>query len=423
MQTSTSGIGPIQGIAMTVTTFVGSGLMVLPALSVSIAGAQTTFSWLMTTLIVMPIAIIFALLGARLPHAGGASHYIGQAFNPRLQSAVGWLFLSILLIGPAVAIKIAANYLAAFLNISSGSDAFILIYLFIFALFLALGLAGIQTSATTQTLIVLVMLTAIVWLAVKGDVVSTVHQVSLPTETSQWSTMFGAISVVFWCFLGIEVMAHMGAEFRNPARDFPIAMIGGISLVIICYLTIVLLIYSYGSFGDEDTNSRSIAILVTQIAGAETSKWVSLGAFIIAFANVSIYLLGFSRMLKSMSDNGTLPEIFGRLNRKQTPVYAIVTVNIVSLLSLIIGEAFQLDMATLIEMTNGTFLTIYLLASCSAWYLLKGKIRYLAALAVAACLFIAIQINTSMLFAGLVLGPVYLAINFKRIVFKKVPMS
>ena len=60
MTTHTKGIGPLQGIAMTVTTFVGSGLMVLPALSVSIAQEQTAYRWIFTALIIMPIAIIFA---------------------------------------------------------------------------------------------------------------------------------------------------------------------------------------------------------------------------------------------------------------------------------------------------------------------------------------------------------------------------
>lgn len=419
---SSKGIGPIQGIAMTVTTFVGTGLMVLPALSVSIAEAQTAYSWIITTLIVIPIAIIFALLGARLPHAGGASHYIGQAFSSKLQNAIGWLFLSILLIGPAVAVKIAANYLAVFLGISDSETAplaFYGIYFFIFALFLGFGLAGIQTSAKTQTLIVVLMLSAIAWLGYQGDVVNTVDLVVMPIDSAQWMSTLSAISVVFWCFLGIEVMAHMGAEFRNPNRDFPIAMIGGISLVILCYLVIVLLIFSYGGYGDETTNNQSIAILVANIAGEQSSRWVALGAFIIAFANVSIYLLGFSRMFQAMANNKALPAMFGKLNRKGNPSNAVIAVNLICALSLILGEVFNLKMESLIEMTNGAFLTIYTLASCSAWYLLRGKLRYLAVLSVIACVFIAVQIGESMLFALFVLACAYFFLDFKKAETKK----
>ena len=38
-------------------------------------------------------------------------------------------------------------------------------------------------------------------------------------------------------------MAHMGAEFKNPTRDFPIALLGGIAIVIVAYLSLVLQYY------------------------------------------------------------------------------------------------------------------------------------------------------------------------------------
>ena len=411
MSTNTKGIGPLQGIAMTVTTFVGTGLMVLPALSVSIAHEQTAYSWIFTALIIMPIAIIFALLGARLPHAGGASHYIGQAFSKPLQDAVGWLFLSILIVGPAVAIKITANYLAAFLGFDQ--SMFIYLYILIFILFLGFGLAGIQTSAKTQTAIVVLMLLAIVWLAIKGDILNAVQLTQAPVTDTQWQQTFSAISVVFWCFLGIEVMAHLGGEFKNPARDFPIAMIVGISVVIVCYLTVVFLIFAYASYGDEQTNNQSIAVLVSSIAGESASRWVSFGAFVISFANVSIYLLGFGRMVQAMSENKALPAYLGKLNRFGSPGNAIIIVNLVCAGSLILGESFNLKMEWLIEMTNGSFLTVYTLASLAAWHLLKGKVRYLAIPALMACTFIALQIGESMLFAFVMLGTAYLFSYFK----------
>jgi amino acid efflux transporter len=65
-------------------------------------------------------------------------------------------------------------------------------------------------------------------------------------------------------------------------------------------------------------------------------------------------------------------------------------------------------MEWLIEMTNGSFLTVYTLASLAAWHLLKGKIRYLAIPALLACTFIAVQIGESMLFAFVMLGSAYL---------------
>lgn len=60
-------LGPLQGMAMTVTTFIGTGLMILPAMSVSQAGSFAFYAWLITAVMIIPIAFIFALLGSKYP--------------------------------------------------------------------------------------------------------------------------------------------------------------------------------------------------------------------------------------------------------------------------------------------------------------------------------------------------------------------
>ncbi|XPE66931.1 hypothetical protein ACNKHR_09680 [Shigella flexneri] len=32
--------------------------------------------------------------------------------------------------------------------------------------------------------------------------------------------LFAALSVMFWCFVGLEAFAHLASEFKNPERDF-----------------------------------------------------------------------------------------------------------------------------------------------------------------------------------------------------------
>ena len=398
-------LGPFQGITMTITTFVGTGLMVLPAMSVTVAGEFAFYSWLIAVAIIAPIAVVFALLGARFPSSGGASHYIGQAFGERAEKAVGWLFLSILLVGPSVAIKVCAYYLAVVFGLP---DSWILSLSILTVVGLLLfGIIGIQTSAKIQSAIVVVMLIAVFALALQGDIISATQTIHTPTNPAQWQQALSAVNLVFWCFLGIEVMAHMGAEFKKPARDFPIAMIGGISIVVLTYLTLVLLISWHQAYGSETKDSQSIAILVNTLMGSTASKWFSAGGFLISFANTAIYILGFGRMVHALANKNALPKPFSKLNRFGSPGWGIVCVCSICLLSILATELFQLELYWLIEMTNGAFLTIYTLATCAAWRLLKGKLRLLTILSMLACLTIAYQIGWGMLFAGATLFAAY----------------
>lgn len=395
-------LGPWQGIAMTITTFVGTGLMVLPAMSVTVAGDFAFYSWLITVLIIVPIALVFALLGARFPSSGGASHYIGQVFGEKAEKAVGWLFLSVLLVGPGVAIKVCGYYLAIVLGL--GNDWVLSLSIATIVGLYLFGIIGIQTSASIQSMIVVVMLIAVAVLAFKGDIINATDTIHTPLTIPDWLHALSAISVIFWCFLGIEVMAHMGAEFKNPARDFPIAMLGGIGIVVLTYLTLVLLISWNHTYGSEIDDSQSIALLVNALMGESASKWFSAGAFIISFANTAIYILGFGRMVQALANKKAMPAYFKTLNQFSSPGRGIALVCSICLLSTVVTETLNLKLYWLIEMTNGTFLTIYILATIASWTLFHGWQKLISLFSLLACTLIAYQIGMGMVFAGFFLA-------------------
>ncbi len=392
-------LGPLQGMAMTVTTFIGTGLMILPAMSVAQAGSFAFYAWLITAGMIIPIAFIFAFLGAKYPSAGGASHYIGRAFGGGIEKAVGWLFLSILLVGPAVAIKVAAAYLSIIFNVTEN-------WILTFSLITLVGMmlfaiAGIQTSARFQSGVVIAMIATIILLCLLGDIQSSTQVIASPSNLAEWQTTLFATGIIFWCFLGIEVMAHMGAEFKNPTRDFPIALLGGIAIVILAYLSLVLLIAWHQTYGDEVTNSQSLALLVSKLLGDTGSRIFAVGAYVIAFANVAIYILGFSRMVQSMAQQGALPSKFNQLNAQGSPAKAVLLVCAITLLSIVFSELSGWKMAWFIEMTNGSFLLIYTLTCIAAIKLLNKQLKLLALLALCSCGFMAFFIGENMLFAAI----------------------
>jgi len=390
-------LGPIQGMAMTVTTFIGTGLMILPAMSVSQAGSFAFYAWLITAVMIIPIAFIFALLGSKYPSAGGASHYIGRAFGPRYEKTVGWLFLSILFVGPAVAIKVAAAYLTI---IFKTSDEWILTFsLLTLVGMLVFAIIGMKTSARFQTGIVIVMIAAIIWLCFIGDIQNSRQVIQTPSTLSEWQQTLYATGAIFWCFLGIEVMAHMGAEFKNPTRDFPIALLGGIAIVILAYLSLVLLITWHHTYGNEVTNSQSLALLVKKLMGETSSRFFAVAAYVIAFANVAIYILGFSRMVQSMAQQSALPKPFVSLNKNGAPEKAVLLVGFITLLSIVFSELSGWKMTWFIEMTNGSFLIIYTLTCIAAYKLVNRAMRPLAILALISCSFMVFFIGQNMLFA------------------------
>lgn len=411
-------LGPLQGMAMTVTTFVGTGLMILPAMSVAQADSFAFYAWLITATVIIPIAFVFAFLGGRFPSAGGASHYIGKVLGKKVERAVGWLFLSILFVGPAVAIKVAAAYLAVLLNLTE--DAIFLLSVATLVGMLLFSIAGMKNSANFQTGIVICLIGTVLTLFFLSETSLSSDIINQPKNWPQLETTLLATGTIFWCFLGIEVMAHMGAEFKNPGRDFPIALLGGIVLVVILYLATVLMIAEYKVYGDEFTNSQSLALLVGVLLGDNARHWFALGAYIIAFSNVGAYILGFARMVQSMANQQALPQYFKVLSAKGTPVRAVSLVGMVCLLSLLYVEFFSTQMEWLIEMTNGAFLLIYTLTCITAIKSLDTHLRWVAVLATLSCIAMIVFIGQNMMFAGVVF---ILSIAWECLKTQNPPMS
>ena len=213
MQALSKQIGPVQGVALLITALLGTAVFAVPAMSVTLAGEQAPIAWLLTLALVIPMALTFALLGRHYPHSGGTSHYLGRAFGTTAENFAAWLFVSILPTGLPPAIYFASSYLQQLFpaeTISANQLSY-----FILAAMFCLALLGVKASAYLQTAIAIISCSVFVATLLFTDWQG--FEVSLP-PISAWSidSITAAMAVVFWAFVGIEAVAHLGGEFKNP---------------------------------------------------------------------------------------------------------------------------------------------------------------------------------------------------------------
>ena len=104
-------IGLWQGTGLLVSTLLGSGVFIVPAMTASLAGSWSLLAWVLMGILILPIVFTFASLGKRYPDAGGTAFFVEQAFGERAADAISWLFLSVIMIGPPVVIVTATGYL------------------------------------------------------------------------------------------------------------------------------------------------------------------------------------------------------------------------------------------------------------------------------------------------------------------------
>ncbi|MEK1908477.1 MAG: L-methionine/branched-chain amino acid transporter, partial [Pseudomonas sp.] len=362
-------LGLLQGIGLLSTSLLGTGIFVVPALAATAAGGASLWAWLILIVLVLPVAFTFAQLGKHFPHAGGAPHLIGRAFGPRMERLIAFLFLAVLPVGLPAALNIATGFWQAVLPIGRGEA--LLIQFATLGAMLLLGQRPARASGVVQGLIALAIIgtVALVWWV--GDL--PLHsQPLLPPISGSWHLLPAALGVMFWCFVGIEAFTHLGEEFKNPQRDFPLALLFGVLLAGLIYWAFSVAVLSFNVYGDVHSDAASLPRLMDLLLG-EKARWlVALIGYLACFASMNVYVQGFARLIWSLADEGKLPAPLAQRNQHGVPAKALLLVILCCCLCTALAGLLQLSVDDLIRYANGNFILVYLLSMAAGWVLLQG---------------------------------------------------
>ncbi|PWI33299.1 L-methionine/branched-chain amino acid transporter [Vibrio albus] len=380
----------IGGIGQLSTTLLGTGLFMIPAIAAGIAGNATLWAWLILFIAVVPIALTFAALGKRYPNAGGTSYFVRKAFNEKMERSVAWLFLSIIPVGIPAGVALTGSFGQQLLPEPFSSP--LLAQTLTIFLLTAVNLIGSKSSSRIQVMIALGICTLVSFLWVFGEV-GTEDTVMPPLSVDALPSIASALAVMFWCFVGIEAFAHMGEEFKNPQRDFPISIVLGCLFAGFIYWACTVVILKFHAYGTAEMDTASIPWLSEKLIGNKASLLISLLGYLACFASMNLYMQSLSRMTWSLAKQNREDSKLTKISSRGVPANATLTLAIVLVLSSVAGELLHLDLEHLVKLANGVFILIYLFAMLAAYRLLTGINKCLAAVAltITAIVFICLQ--------------------------------
>ncbi|MEI8658974.1 MULTISPECIES: L-methionine/branched-chain amino acid transporter [Vibrio] len=386
----------LSGIGQLSTTLMGTGLFMIPAIAAGIAGHFSLWAWLILFVAVCPVALTFAALGKKYPSAGGTAFFVRKAYNARLERAVAWLFVSVIPVGVPAAVALAAGFLQQLLPAQFNNA--ILAQVLTVALLIGVNLAGTKSSGRLQTAIALsifALVASFLWIGDVGSADLTMPALSID---SIWS-IGAALGVMFWCFVGIEAFAHMGEEFKNPQRDFPIAILVGCFVAGATYWACSVIVLKFGAFGTPEFDSASIPWLSDKLFGSRMAIIISIIGFFACFASINLYTQSLSRMVWAQAREYRPNSALAQLSQRGVPANATWLIGGILLLSCVVGQLSNLDLEFFLKLANGVFVLVYLLAMLAAYKLLKGYQKALAVVALILCTGVFICLGWSMLYA------------------------
>ncbi|MFP9231165.1 L-methionine/branched-chain amino acid transporter [Pectobacterium cacticida] len=402
-------LGLIQGVGLLSTSLLGTGVFAVPALVAQLAQQDSLWAWPILILFVFPIAIGFAALGQHFPHAGGAAHFVNLAFGPRMARVTSWLFLSVIPLGLPAALQIAAGFWQAAFGWSN--LGLLCVQLLTLCGIWLLGLRSAGSSANIQIVIAMLVVGLVVAIWWQGDI--TPAHIPWPSMSElSWSNTFSALSVMFWCFVGLEAFAHMATEFREPERDFPRALLIGMLVAGAVYWGCTVAVLHFAAYGEGTAATASLPGIVVQLFGKHALWIACIVGYLACFASVNIYTQGFARLVWSQAPKGST---LATLSTGQTPVNALSMVVLCCLVCCLLIYWLGLPLDMLIVYANGIFVLIYLLCMLAGWRLLTGRAKVMAAIGGMLCCALLLMIGWKSLYALIMLGVLWLFLPRKQV--------
>lgn len=396
MSHSNNKIGKLQGMGLLATTLLGSGVFILPQLTLDSAGPGAIWGWIMLTLTIIPVAYTFGKLAANYPHAGGPAHFVGEAFGKIPGRTMGLIFLLVVPIGAPAGLMLTFQFVTPLIDLVG--IEFLLAQLLVLLGFLILNIKGIQVSAQLQFGLTVIM-TGLVLVLGMSLGLSDIDVSNLTINDFSIDASLTAMAIAFWCFLGIEAVTHLVNDFKSPEKDLVPAMLSGVLIVGAIYLGCTLLILIIPPEG----KLAMITVFDTLFGGYGA---IVIGILGIAggLASVNVYVAGLSRLMWSFSNDGVLPKFFSKRNQHNVPVRALATLLSVMAIALTVRYIFEFDLEELIAWCNGVFVIMYLGSMLAAFKLLSSKHHIMAGLSCIFCLIMILGLGWQMLYAGILVS-------------------
>ncbi|MEF8853392.1 MAG: APC family permease, partial [Haloarculaceae archaeon] len=202
-------------LAISIGAMIGSGIFILPALALGIAGPAVIAAYALAGLLVVPAALSKSEMATAMPEAGGTYIYIERGMGPLLGTVAGvgtWFSLSF---KGALALVGGVPYLLLLFDLPLQPVA-----LGLAGVLILVNLVGAKQTGRLQTVIVVVMLAALGWFAA-WSVPSVASANFRGFFDAGVGGLLAATGLVFVSYAGVTKVASVAEEVENPGRNIP----------------------------------------------------------------------------------------------------------------------------------------------------------------------------------------------------------
>lgn len=335
------------GIAAALSTVVGmvigGGVFFKPQAVYTLTGGAPglgILAWIIAGIMTITAGLTAAEVSAAIPKTGGMMVYIEEIYGKKLGFLTGWM--QTVLFFPATAAAIAVMFGQQAAILLNNPSLVMPMSIGVILLVGILNTFGSKTSGTIQTVSTVCKLIPLVLIIVFGFIKGSGDNPIMNPLVAEGIRPMGIIGqllvAILFAYDGWINVGALAGEMKNPGKDLPKAIIGGLSIVMAINV-VINLAYLWVLPASELAQYASPASIVAEkIFGPVGGKLINVGILVSVFGCLNGYLLTGPRIPYTLANQKLLPATFGKLNKNGVPANATLFMVVLSVIYALSGQ-------------------------------------------------------------------------------------
>jgi basic amino acid/polyamine antiporter, APA family len=350
-------LGASQAASIVVGVVIGSGIFLVPAEMMQAAGSARLvyLAWIVGGIFSFCGAVTYAQLGAMKPQSGGEYVYIRDAYGPLAGFLTGWTWTVVVKPSSLAAISMGiVRVLANFPSLHFLADRVGNIPLtwgqlvaMGFVIFVSLvNYIGVKRAGNFQlafTILKIVLIVAISALAFSAHGSWSHFAEKYSGAIGGVAGFFAALTAALWAYDGWSDLNMVAEEVRDPERNVPLALVGGLVMIGALYMLVNAAVqYALPVVSVAQSSSPMSDAVHASFLGAGAAIVVSAVMVISLTSSLNGVAMSGSRMAFALARDGNFFASLAKVHpRFRTPHVAIAAQAILSIGFLLIGGNFR----------------------------------------------------------------------------------